>query len=362
MQLVMRTGRLPRSSIRQWGIVAVVLASCALLIAAEIIHAIEARQATLAAARAALANLSRSLAVQTKATFENAENTLNVIAKLVVEPAATLTNDGGAHSLLAAQKAGAKNIRAIGIVDETGTPRVSADSQLPPPGANYSQRDYFIYHRDTPGTASLIGVPVVSKVDGLWLITVSRRLSLADGSFGGVAFVSFNATLFQNLFESFDLGVDGNALLVRDDGIVLVRRPYDAANIGRDLKNAPIFANEIRNNIDGIVLSKSTIDGNQRYNSFRWVDGFPLIVSVGVTQSDALAAWRSAVLEHASITAVAIVVLLGLGVAAFYLSRRGIAGERRFVAETLRQNDQLQQLPGWRRTPPTRPSRAFWPI
>jgi len=123
-----------------------------------------------------------------------------------------------------------------------------------------------------------------------------------------------------------------------------VRRPFDAANIGRDLKDAPVFSNHIRKYSDGIVLSKSVIDGGERYNSFRWVDGFPLVISVGMAQSDVLAAWRTGVREHISITAAAILVLLGLGVAAFYLSRRGIAGERRFFAETLRQNNQLQRL------------------
>ena len=52
---------------------------------------------------------------------------------------------------------------------------------------NISDRDFFVYHRAHNDGKLYVGKPVRSRTAGDWLIPVTRRFNLADGTFGGVA-------------------------------------------------------------------------------------------------------------------------------------------------------------------------------
>ena len=81
---------------------------------------------------------------------------------------------------------------------------------------------------------------------GEWIITVSRRINHADGSFAGVALASVTMDYFQKFYSSFEIGEHGAIDLMFDNGTLLVRRPFIEANIGANFAADPLFSQYLR--------------------------------------------------------------------------------------------------------------------
>ncbi|MBW7002749.1 diguanylate cyclase, partial [Salmonella enterica subsp. enterica serovar Weltevreden] len=77
-------------------------------------------------------------------------------------------------------------------------------------------------------------------------LALSRRLVSPDGSFAGVVSGSLRLSYFRKLFNGVSLGGGGTITLVRTDGTIVMRRPYDDAVIGRDMSNSAVFAPILR--------------------------------------------------------------------------------------------------------------------
>jgi hypothetical protein len=74
------------------------------------------------------------------------------------------------------------------VIDENG--QVTLDSRTTDaPPLNVGDRDYFLPHKDNPNVGLYISRPLISRISGLGVFGVSRRLSRPDGSFAGVVMV-----------------------------------------------------------------------------------------------------------------------------------------------------------------------------
>ena len=58
--------------------------------------------------------------------------------------------------------------------------------EFPTPDVNVADRAYFQAHRDDARDVPYISKPLQNRVNGHWMISLSRRLSAPDGGFGGV--------------------------------------------------------------------------------------------------------------------------------------------------------------------------------
>ena len=94
------------------------------------------------------------------------------------------------------------------------------------PRHNNSDRNYFIYHRDTPGKALRISEPLQSRLTGRPTILLTKRIEHQDGSFAGVIVAAIDSDYFNGFYRMFQLGSDGGISLSRNDGIVLIRWPF----------------------------------------------------------------------------------------------------------------------------------------
>src|ERR1700743_2209992 len=79
-------------------------------------------------------------------------------------------------------------IREMGVLDTNGNWIYSSLDELP--AYSNSDREYFIYHRDSADPGLRISEPLVSRINGRRSIILSRRISNQDGSFGGVLLAS----------------------------------------------------------------------------------------------------------------------------------------------------------------------------
>jgi len=153
-------------------------------------------------------------------------------------------------------------------------------------------------------------------------IALSRRISKPDGSFGGIALVAIQLDYFHHLFSGLELGPHGSIALINDDGIMVMRQPYDPAVIGRDISDASTFRRFLTAP-DGSFSDISTLDGVHRLYYFKHLSHLPLIIMVAAAESDVYSTWMQRTLVIGSLMAVFAVAFVALAfILASQLRRR----------------------------------------
>jgi PAS domain S-box-containing protein len=194
------------------------------------------------------------------------------------------------NMLLFDHLAQARYLGFVNALNESGD--VIADSQSATPrGGNFAGRDYFIAHRHDPRSTIYIGRPFANTPDQPGSIPISRRMSHPDGTFGGVVVGSIKLAYFRDLFARLDVGPHGSITLIRTDGTILMRMPYDANDIGRTIGSTSVFYQFMRTR-EPRIEAESQVDHVLRRFNYKQIDDLPLVLSVGFAVDDIFAAWR----------------------------------------------------------------------
>ncbi|WP_092413677.1 GGDEF domain-containing protein [Collimonas sp. OK307] len=284
-------------------------------------------------------NMTRAIAQHANDTIRAADTTLvGLVERVQAEgtgPHALLR----LHALLVMRVNELPQLQGLFIYDENGRWLVNS---LPatPPNVNNADRDYFIYHRSNVDPKPYIGLPIRSRSTGVWIITVSRRINHADGSFAGVALATINIDYFVKFYESFDIGRHGAIVLALNNGIMLTRRPLLNDYTGKSMANVPLYRDSISKKAAGTVFIVSAQDGVTRLNSFRHLDNYPLYVSTALSKDEILADWLTDTYVH---TAGVTVLLVVLGLLGFHLVGQ-IKLRLNAEAELVRARDALETL------------------
>lgn len=195
--------------------------------------------------------------------------------------------DGVALSLADWVKSGAIDVgifHQVGIIDAKGIYRLS---NLPKtPAVDLSDREHFKVHLAHKVDALFISKPVKGRVSGKWTVQLTRHITLADGSFGGVAVVSVDADYFTGFYSGLDLGDKGIASLVGLDGVVRAHRSDSATGIGADLTHAKLYDMALSGDASGFLEAASVIDQVPRLHYFRRLEAYPLYVVVALATED----------------------------------------------------------------------------
>jgi diguanylate cyclase (GGDEF)-like protein/PAS domain S-box-containing protein len=139
--------------------------------------------------------------------------------------------------------------------------------------------------RPLPSGAPRIGIAVPPD-GGPATITLARVLP------GGPAVIEADATWFQRIFDSADLGHGGSVTLHQRDGTMLVRSPTLPRAIGHSFIHTPLFQTHLPRAPVGAFEATSPIDGVRRLYGYSAVAGYPLLIVAGRDLSDTLAVWR----------------------------------------------------------------------
>ena len=293
----------------------------------------EARNADLRNAEIDVANLAHSLVQHADDTFELADTILvGLVHRLELDGMGPDTI-AKLQTYLPTRKS-SDRIRGIFVYDETGR-WLATTEQIDFSKFNNSDREYFRQHRDSPNKGTLIGRPVKSRSGGQWIITASRRIDRPDGSFAGVALLTIDVAYFVKFYERFDVGPNGSASLLNNDGIMLARsRDESGAFVGRDLSNAPLFRGWKNRPAAAVYYFKSPLDGVQRLSYYQRSSRYPLLVLASKSQDDVLTPWRRAAVTR--VTFVLGLVLL-IAVIGYYLVRQ--LSQRQRMAQALVANE-----------------------
>jgi diguanylate cyclase (GGDEF)-like protein len=207
----------------------------------------------------------------------------------------------------------AEYMGSILVLDRGGT--VVLDSRsLDPPKRPFGDQDFFIAHARDPDPALHLSRPALDSA-GAPIIRLSRRLSLPGGGFEGVVVGALRLAYFDDLFRKLMLGPDSTVTLLREDGTVLTRLPFDRASIGRSLAGTTLFEHYGPASHSGTFEAKVARDGVTRFFTYRQVGHLPLILSVGLSSDRIDATWR----RDSGILGVVAALLV---VAAGFLKRR----------------------------------------
>ena len=153
---------------------------------------------------------------------------------------------------------------------------------------NFAERDFFTAQRDRADIGLYISTPYRAPTGSQWAIAFSRRISRPDGSFGGIVFGSIRLDYFRRLFDRVDLGPNGGVNLLRTDGTILMREPFNDATIGHIVPDIERF----RSAPTGSFMATGQIDGVRRLIVYQKIGNLPIIVSVAPTTKSIFAQWR----------------------------------------------------------------------
>lgn len=182
-------------------------------------------------------------------------------------------------------------IRSFSIIDRDGAIALSTGEE-PRASPKASETDYFVSHRERSGAGMVIGAATRSRVDGGWVVPVSRRLDAPDGSFLGVLLALVDPAPLQAYYDAIDTGAEGFVTLFQRAGWVVVRSPRDEELWGHNWIESPMFRVHLPASDAGTVC-QVVADGVERIYSYRALKDYPVIVSVGLSLTDILQPWRA---------------------------------------------------------------------
>ncbi|HXO01500.1 MAG TPA: hypothetical protein VN900_05545, partial [Stellaceae bacterium] len=295
----------------QFGAITFVFLVCLCVVGVESLDIWNQRAKELDDAWSAADNLARSLGQQAEDMGRIADlSILGAIQRLEIDGTTEETVEK-LHQIMMSRVKAFPALASFVIADQTGKCLSLEQATMPEP-CSVAGRTDFEYHRSHDDKGPRLSPPVHSIGSSIWVIPLSRRFNHADGSFAGIVMTGISIPYLQDYYDTFNIGPNGAILLAHDgaDPLVLVRRPFVAANIGRSLRDAGVFRALAANGPAGNVELRSSTDGIWRLNSYRKLEPYPLVVAVALATDDALANWRVNARSQILIT-VGLVTLIG---------------------------------------------------
>ena len=238
-------------------------------------------------ARQTLENLASSIDAEISRNVELYDLSLRAVAGNMVLPEINQVSKPIRHLILFDHAATAKHFGAIQVFDAEGRLTIDA-STLDPVQEDRSDEEYFQVQRDQSDAGLFISRPMLHH--GAYAIVLSRRITGADGDFLGVVAGSIRFSYFHDLFGRLHLGTNDTITVLRRDGTVIMRTPFDLDVIGKNISYLPGVRRAL-SEPSGSFSGQSPLDGLPRL--FIWRDGTrPLVVMVGKTWSSILELWR----------------------------------------------------------------------
>ena len=231
------------------------------------------------------------------------------------------------HVLNAATEASPQT-GALYLIDSQGMLRLSTRAFPVEKGISLADRDFFLAMK--AGAAE----PFVSKSffepgTGKPSFAIARRITLADGGFGGVAVATIEAEYFRDFYRALGFSEHVAFGIYKHDGAILVRYPMVDADIGRTIPASSPLLQLVPTQSIGSYRAVSTYDSFHRVVSYRKVEKPGIILWVATTEEDALVEWRDRLSRNMALALASIIALVALS----RLAAKGILREEQAAAK-----------------------------
>jgi diguanylate cyclase (GGDEF)-like protein len=287
---------------------------------------LDAREAAHKQAVQIAERLAATLSTEIERNIESYNLSLEGLIDNLKYPEVTTVSPEVRQALLFDRSSTAKHLHAITLLDENGIVRLDSRTPFVKP-VDRSDRDYFQAHKGNNSSGLYIGAPFLTPNTHQYVIAISRRLSNSDGAFAGVVVGTVRLSYFKEVFKNGSLGLNGNISLLRTDGKLLIRWPYQEAMLGYDLSRSDLFKRFPLVKA-GHFETNNLTDGVRRIVVYSQIGDLPLIIGVGQSTNDIYAEWRRYAFSLASLLVLLCIVS---GALTIYLIREI---KRRNAAET----------------------------
>jgi PAS domain S-box-containing protein len=323
MQEIPRSGRFTIT-------LAVIAVSAIIAMTALLLWQLRAQE--LRHAEAETVSLSQILAEQTTRSFQSVDLAID-LALDRLQQAKKLgvgIEDIAIHSMLRSRIEGMPQLRSIFITDSSGKITNSALSH-PAPNFSVADRDYFTALKNQPALDRYVSTPVSNRVDNKRTVFISRRIRSASGELVGVIVASLDLEFIESFYKSIRLDHIGPISLYLTQGSLVVRVPFDANPSAGPGSLATLGSN---------ATTFRSAGAEPGINTYRRVSGFPMVLSVGISDRDALSNWHG--------TARLILAVAGanifLMIAATALLLRRLSREEKLATVARESTDQLRAM------------------
>jgi len=258
-------------------------------------------------ARQTLENLASGIDADIGRNVELYDLSLRAVASNMVVPEINQASKPIRQLILFNHAATAKHFGGIQVFNAEGRLTIDA-STLDPAPEDRSGEEYFTVHRDQPDAGLFISRPMLHR--GTYAIVLSRRITGDDGRFLGVVAGSIRFSYFHDLFGRLHLGPNDLITVLRRDGTVIMRTPFDLDMMGKNLGHLPGVQRAL-SEPSGSYSGIATAAHQSRL--YIWRDGTrPLVVLVGKPWDDILKLWRTEAIRIGAIMLALIAFVLGV--------------------------------------------------
>jgi diguanylate cyclase (GGDEF)-like protein/PAS domain S-box-containing protein len=228
----------------------------------------------------------------------------------------------------------------VSIVDNRGDVRLSSER-----AAKRDDGEIARYRRDAVSQADelVISRPIFNQSTAQWSIQFSRPIGSIDGSLKGAIVASLDPSYLTRIYNAVDIGREGYIRVIGLDGIVRATSGHTLSVLGKDFSGADLFK---RTSKAGWYYTQSNLsDSVQRLIAYRSVNGFPLVITVGLSSHEIFSRLEA---QKKSGYILAIVMTLSI-LAATALSVRGHVlrdrAKRRLEHTNMLLNATLENMP-----------------
>jgi diguanylate cyclase (GGDEF)-like protein/PAS domain S-box-containing protein len=296
-------------------------------------------------AAASTQNLARLLEAQVADVLTKADVLLQATAlqwrALEVQDDATAM--AGPLRSLAATVPGLQNLRLADAagrwrlrVAASGPPVAAAEVLAPPAPLQGADAEAFRRAGTEPAGGLVVSGPLQRGPGQDWVLGLGRVITGADGRPAGWVSADLPVSRFDALFSAIDLGEHGAATIRTETLALVYRRPWPREGMGAAMGSNGVSA-ALRealaaNPQAGEYDAPTALDGRARINAYRQVQGYPLLLLVGLPEDDFPNGWNT--VDAAIVTlALATLVLAGMATSAMLrVQRRALDDVQRQLA------------------------------
>jgi len=208
------------------------------------------------------------------------------------------------------------------------------------PLMDVGDRSYFLAQGGPETRGFFVGDTVPSRVTGVWGIPISYPLSSRNGGIS-VIFAVLEIPTFESIYEDVRPKPGGSVSLMRRDGLILARVPFDPSFMGRrvaedadqwwrDTQATPI-----------LVLRAASTDNIDRIIATKHINDPDLAVNVSASMLDILAEWERALISRIAtgLGLIAAIALVSIRLLAALRRQNAAQAELSLSLERLRESD-----------------------
>lgn len=211
------------------------------------------------------------------------------------------------HLLLRTRILGLPQLRVLFLVDDQGRV-VNVSNETQATDIFVTDRSYFRVFAEGSQERLHIEKPARSRVNGVWSMFMSKRLTDAKGRFKGVVVAGLNLEKYEQGFKSNPLDNVHAMSLYFEDGTLIASSPHKESlvgNVAPELsgERLPAPGEKVR------LFHHRSGDGGEQVYALGRLSHYPLIVGVSNDEALSLASWRET----------AVPIALGAGLIAFFI-------------------------------------------